>query len=244
MPHWVSILVALAAVLCWPKAPVGWWPTPDSRSVEPEKTGRGSRSIGACLAIALAILMVWPDAYLLAIAAGCAAGLAVWLSGDKPSAAAGSRSRAQLSMLCELWAAGLDSGLGVGSALTAALDAVGGVGAAVAADSVGRLARVAGLLQLGADSTRSWMLAEDDPLLLPMATAARRASAAGADLATTIREQARAIRRAELGMAQRRANRAGVLMTAPLALCFLPSFICLGLAPVVIALIETLDIGR
>ena len=35
---------------------------------------------------------------------------------------------------------------------------------------------------------------------------------------------------------------AGVLMTAPLGVCFLPAFLCLGLAPVVLGLLGQLDI--
>ena len=33
-----------------------------------------------------------------------------------------------------------------------------------------------------------------------------------------------------------RAERAGVLVTGPLGLCFLPAFICLGIVPVVVGL--------
>jgi pilus assembly protein TadC len=40
----------------------------------------------------------------------------------------------------------------------------------------------------------------------------------------------------------RAAGRAGVLMTAPLGICFLPAFLCLGLAPVVVGLLGQLEI--
>ena len=40
----------------------------------------------------------------------------------------------------------------------------------------------------------------------------------------------------------RAAGRAGVLMTAPLGVCFLPAFLCLGLAPVVLGLLGHLTI--
>ena len=77
-----------------------------------------------------------------------------------------------------------------------------------------------------------------------MAQAARRSAAAGTDLAEALREQARVLRRAEVAQAHRRAARGEVLMAGPLGLCFLPAFICLGLAPVVIALLGTLTIWR
>jgi pilus assembly protein TadC len=50
-----------------------------------------------------------------------------------------------------------------------------------------------------------------------------------ADLATEVRATA-------LDAAEAAAQRAGVLITAPLGLCFLPAFVCLGIAPIVAGL--------
>ncbi len=44
------------------------------------------------------------------------------------------------------------------------------------------------------------------------------------------------MREALTDIAEARAQRAGVLITAPLGLCFLPAFLVLGVAPVVIGL--------
>ena len=106
-------------------------------------------------------------------------------------------------------------------------------GPAVRDPSVQRLIQVAGLLRVGADVARAWQPAAGDPWLAPISAAACRSDRAGADLAATVRAQASTARRAEAAAGERRAQRAGVLMTAPLTLCFLPAFVCLGLAPVV-----------
>ena len=238
-----AFLAVAVALLLWP---IGVPPELRTgrrvRGPGPESS-RLRRAVVAAAAVAGAILLVWPSAWAPAVFVSGVAALAVWLSGAAPPAADVRRSRSQLAMICELWAAGLDCGLAVGGALLAALQAAGSVGAA-ADSSVGRLHSVASLLQLGADTDRGWRPADPDPQLAPIAAAARRTSVVGTDLATAIRSQAQVIRRAEFGAAQRRAARAGVLMTAPLTLCFLPAFICLGLAPVVIALLDTLNIGH
>ncbi len=232
--------MVVVALLVWPAA------VASARSVErvPPAAGRTRRAAVAGLGVAGALVVLWPTAIVVASAAGCVSAVAVWLSAGSPSALEVRRAQSELAIVCELWAAGLECGLAVGTALSAAMDATGSSTDTAAESSAGRLVRVAGLLQLGADSARTWIPAEADPLLAPIAAGARRSAAVGADLAATIRGQARLIGRLEAGAAQRRAGRAGVLMAAPLTLCFLPAFICLGLAPVVIALIGTLDIGR
>ena len=237
-----AFLAVAGALLLWPIGVPPELRTGRVRGRGPESS-RLRRALVAAVTVAGAILLAWPSAWASAVIAAGLAALAVWLTGMAPPAADVRRSRSQLAMICELWAAGLDCGLAVGSALLAALQAAGCVGAA-ADSSLGRLNSVASLLQLGADTDRGWRPADPDPQLAPIAAAARRTSVVGTDLATAIRSQAQVIRRSEFGAGQRRAARAGVLMTAPLTLCFLPAFICLGLAPVVIALLDTLNIGH
>ncbi len=155
-------------------------------------------------------------------------------------------STARLALVCDLWAGALAAGMAPASALAAALAAEpNNVSGSAPADlRLSALNRVAALLALGVEPGRAWDDVADDPHLGPIAIAARRSAIAGAELSQMIREQAVALRRAESARAQRRAERAGVLITAPLTLCFLPAFICLGLAPVVLTLLGSLDITR
>ncbi|WP_211190562.1 type II secretion system F family protein [Actinomycetospora sp. TBRC 11914] len=98
------------------------------------------------------------------------------------------------------------------------------------------LTGVADLLALGADPADAWEPALEEPATARLARAARRSARSGAavaDVATTVAADVRA-EAAEAVSA--RAERAGVLVAGPLGLCFLPAFLALGIAPVVIGL--------
>ncbi|MFT4086765.1 MAG: type II secretion system F family protein [Gordonia sp. (in: high G+C Gram-positive bacteria)] len=103
------------------------------------------------------------------------------------------------------------------------------------------LLRVAELLTLGADPARAWSASDDaaqqvDGGFAELATLARRASRAGSSLADGVAELADAARARAANRALAEAERAGVKISGPLGLCFLPAFVCLGIAPVVIGL--------
>nr|WP_275889349.1 type II secretion system F family protein [Nakamurella flavida] len=148
-------------------------------------------------------------------------------------------------------AACLESGLAMSAALTAAgtvatrgtdpsdLPPPGGPGQspggrgghpAVVLDAV------AAMLALGAAADTAWRPADADPRLADLAGAARRSADGGSALARAVREHVTALRGESAAADRRAAGRSGVVITAPLGLCFLPAFLCLGLAPVVLGL--------
>jgi len=129
----------------------------------------------------------------------------------------------------ELLAVCLEAGLPVALAVTAAAEPLHGVVGA-------RLRRTAGLLELGADAAGAWLAAERLPALATFARAAGRSAGTGSALAQVARAEAERIRAGLLDSAQAKAQRAAVLITAPLGLCFLPAFLVLGIAPVVVGL--------
>lgn len=129
----------------------------------------------------------------------------------------------------ELLAVGLEAGLPVASAVAAAAAPLGGPAGST-------LRRVAGLLELGADPAEAWRAATDVPALAAFARAAGRSAGTGAALADVARSEGSRIRAELIDTAQARAQRAAVLITGPLGLCFLPAFLILGIAPVVIGL--------
>ncbi|RMI29371.1 type II secretion system F family protein [Nocardia stercoris] len=101
------------------------------------------------------------------------------------------------------------------------------------------LAQAAGLLALGADPTVAWQRAADDAAdedTTALARLACRSARSGAALADAVTELAQQRRGAIEDAAAARAERAGVLISGPLGLCFLPAFVCLGIVPVVIGL--------
>ena len=72
--------------------------------------------------------------------------------------------------------------------------------------------------------------------LAAFARAAARSAGTGAALARVARTECARLRAELTDAAQARAQRAAVLITGPLGLCFLPAFLVLGIAPVVIGL--------
>ncbi|MEV0297821.1 type II secretion system F family protein [Nocardia sp. NPDC050710] len=105
------------------------------------------------------------------------------------------------------------------------------------------LFRAADLLALGADATAAWERAAQDANGRPgaeevesLARMARRSARSGASLAVAVGELAEQRRAAVEDAAAARAERAGVLISGPLGLCFLPAFLCLGIVPVVLGL--------
>lgn len=110
------------------------------------------------------------------------------------------------------------------------------------------LAATADLLELGADPERAWVAfqpssgrrskekAAAERCFDDLAALARRSARAGSALADGVAELAVDVRRRAHDHALARAERAGVMVSGPLGLCFLPAFICLGIVPVVIGL--------
>jgi pilus assembly protein TadC len=98
------------------------------------------------------------------------------------------------------------------------------------------LRRAANLLALGAEPEIAWQHAGTDPSTEALARLARRSARSGSALADAVTELAVEQRAAVEGAAAAAAERAGVLVSGPLGLCFLPAFLCLGIAPVVIGL--------
>ncbi|HLU59483.1 MAG TPA: type II secretion system F family protein [Pseudonocardia sp.] len=147
----------------------------------------------------------------------------------RPDPALASEPDTDLAAAWELLAVCLEAGLPVALAVAAAAEALrGGVGA--------QLRRTAGLLELGADPESAWLAAEQLPALATFARAAGRSASTGSALAPLARAEAERTRAGLLDAAQAKAQRAAVLITAPLGLCFLPAFLVLGIAPVVVGL--------
>nr|WP_241249838.1 type II secretion system F family protein [Rhodococcus sp. X156] len=129
----------------------------------------------------------------------------------------------------DLLAACLHSGLPVATAVL--------VVAPSAPPAMAAALRQAGeLLRLGADPAAAWAAAAEQEDTEPLARLARRSGRSGASLAGGVAELAELQRAAAEDSAAAGAERAGVLVAGPLGLCFLPAFVCLGVAPVVVGL--------
>ncbi|MDK1476338.1 type II secretion system F family protein [Streptomyces sp. 549] len=127
--------------------------------------------------------------------------------------------------------------------LTACLAA--GSGPREAAHSVGnsvggplgtRLVLVADELRLGAEPSAAWARVAELPAAVGLARCLERAHRSGAPAVESMSRLAAECRAARARAAAARARRAGVLVTAPLGLCFLPAFLLAGVVPVIIGL--------
>ncbi|MDF3149618.1 type II secretion system F family protein, partial [Streptomyces sp. T21Q-yed] len=98
------------------------------------------------------------------------------------------------------------------------------------------LARGAAEVRLGGEPGEAWQRLASMPRAGALARLLERADVSGLPAAGPVARLA-AEARADWGRtATERARRAAVMVTAPVGLCFLPAFIAVGVAPVVIGL--------
>jgi pilus assembly protein TadC len=134
-----------------------------------------------------------------------------------------------LAVTLDLAAAALRSGRPLADALLLAAPAA-------RPEPAEQLRRVAGLARLGADAEQAWAAIPRDGPLGEIAGAAVRSAASGMKLAAAFERLAVEIRAERRAAATARAHRAGVSAMGPLAACFLPSFVCLGIVPTVVGI--------
>lgn len=187
----------------------------------------------------LGVLSGWPHGVLV----GAAALAAAWLGVRRrkrcgsPSGGSGASDQFGLAATLDLLAACLRAGLPV----PVAVRAVAGDLSMAAGDA---LRSTADLLALGADPVDAWTPALDCESTAALARGARRTARSGTALAGVAATLASNIRDAAGDVAEGRAQRAGVLITGPLGLCFLPAFVCLGIVPVVAGLAAQLSVHQ
>ncbi len=194
---------------------------------------RGRRTTAA-LAGGAALFLV-PHWWGLFFAAGVAAGLDRWFARlpDRSTLAGQREASRQLPLALDLMAAALSAGATVDAAVALAARATGPPLGAV-------LQGVAASLRLGGSSDEAWLLAREDPVLRPVARLAVRSAASGSAMAVACRDLAARSRVAAVAEADVAIKRAGVLAVLPLALCFLPAFVLVGVVPVVVGLLGSL----
>lgn len=161
---------------------------------------------------------------------GVLAGAAVVVVGRRLTGGSDARTGAgDLAAAWDLLAVCLRAGMAVPVSVEAAAARLPG-------DAGETLRRTAGLLALGAGADEAWAGPAALPEMATFGRAAARSAATGAALGRTAESEAIRLRAELADLAEARAQRAAVRITAPLGLCFLPAFLVLGIAPVVIGL--------
>ncbi len=166
--------------------------------------------------------------------------------GEVPNPAAGSRdadggtrNRAgpdglkDTAMMLELVAAMLDAGSGIRRSLEL-------VSASASTQYSDSLRPVVSALAIGADWETAWRSsAVRLPEILELRDALGFAALTGAPSSAILYAQAARLRRERFRAAEKRAASLGVKLVVPLGLCSLPAFICLGVVPVLLALVPS-----
>jgi Flp pilus assembly protein TadB len=115
-------------------------------------------------------------------------------------------------------------------------EALGVVAAALPGPAADTLAGVAPRLGLGIDPQTVYADLGADPALGPLGRALARAHRTGAPITATVDRLADDLARAARAEVEDRARAVGVRAAVPLGLCLLPSFLLLGIVPVVAGL--------
>jgi pilus assembly protein TadC len=135
----------------------------------------------------------------------------------------------EVAALADLVAACLAAGCGPVEAVEAAAVARRGAGG-------DRLLEAVAAIRAGSDPVAAWRSLEEPPELAALGRALARATESGTATAGAVVAVARTQRLAGRLAAEAALARLGVLAAAPLGLCFLPAFVCLGVVPVVLDL--------
>ena len=141
---------------------------------------------------------------------------------------------ADLPRAAELLATCLEAGASPAAALAAVADAVGG-------PLAGRLRAVVAFLRSGTDLAH-WPADLVDPVDR-LVRAIARASRTGAPMAESVRLLAADEAERARWDALERARRAGVQAVGPLAACFLPAFVLLGVVPMIVGVARAVLTG-
>ncbi|KQW47185.1 type II secretion system protein [Nocardioides sp. Root1257] len=173
------------------------------------------------------------------VAAGVAAAVGTWVvigRAEPASARAARRAVARdLPHVVALFAAALRAGAAPGEAIDQVCRALPGP----AAD---RLAGVAARLSLGLDPAQVWSSLTDDPALAGLGRTLARAHATGAPVVPAVERLADELARTGRADSEERARAVGVQAAVPLGLCLLPAFVLIGIVPLVVALLTSLDL--
>ena len=176
----------------------------------------------------------------LAPVAAVAAATATWAAISRAEPAAVRRRRDELRRdlphVVELVAATLRAGAAPGEGIVV-------VAAALPGPAADRLGPVAARLTLGLDPGVVWSELAADPDLGRLGRVLGRAHASGAPVVAAVERLADDLAASARADAEERARAVGVKAALPLGLCLLPAFLLIGIVPLVVALLATVDLA-
>jgi hypothetical protein len=156
-------------------------------------------------------------------------------AGPRPATGGDPGGRRHVDLHPALLLALVDAAMRTGAPVPRALEVVGG---AVGGADGAVLRRAGSLLELGSGWDEAW--AGGTSSVGTVADALRSAWLGGVAPGAALRVAAERVRRERRTAARAAAARLGTHLVLPLGLCFLPSFVLLGLVPVVVSLAGSL----
>lgn len=161
----------------------------------------------------------------------------VWIGRSEPVAVRRRREAAEreLPALVHLLVTALESGCDVGVGLRLVCDALPGAAAEL-------LGTVPARLTLGVSAETAWQPVLQDPQLAPLGRAMVRAHRSGASVTEEVARLADELERRTRTGIEERARAVGVKAAVPLGLCLLPSFLLIGVVPLVAGLLRSLSL--
>ncbi|GAA1799033.1 hypothetical protein GCM10009795_050630 [Nocardioides hankookensis] len=236
---WLAALAAAAAVALLVRVR----PRLPTAGAEPVATGPADagwlhrhRLLWAGLAGVAAMVFVSGP---VGVPAGAAAAVVTWVAIGRAEPAAVRAARLavarDLPHVVALFAAALRAG-------AAPADAIDQVCRALPGPAADRLSGVTARLSLGLDPAQVWSSLTDDPALAGLGRTMARAHASGAPVVPAVERLADELARSGRADSEERARAVGVQAAVPLGLCLLPAFVLIGIVPLVVALLASLDL--
>lgn len=242
----------LVAVAAWGGAALLVWPLVGPRSGPASVVPRRAGSVRVRAPVS-ALRYARPAALLAGAAlaaashvvAGALAGLLLWWLlpavvarlDTTDATARREHLAAQLPVAAGLLSSCLAAGAPLGAALAVSAEAMPGPSGRLLAEAARTVSLGGGPQELAAVLASS-----DEPGWQAMAAAVVRSTRTGAPLADLLHEQADAAMRSWAATASVRARSVAVRTVLPLALCYLPAFLLLGVAPFVAGLLAGIDL--
>ncbi len=221
----------MSLAFCWLAAAI-WLSAQRQRRSRPPRRGPSLDALrwlaAALVAVAAVVLLGAVRGVILAAVVAPFVAVGVGRLGARVHSSDASGELGRMPLVLDVIAATMRVGQPLEAALVAAAPLAG-------AHLDAELRRVAGLLRYGADPATAWG-SLTAAALAPIGRTACRSAESGIRLARGFELLAAELRDERRAAAVGRAHRAGVWAMAPLGLCFLPAFACLGVLPVIVGI--------
>jgi len=222
-----ALATGLAVLVAWSRPSIRLQRDGPLAGLDPARARRLRVAVPtAVLGLVVGLAAGWWS-LLVAVLAGLGGYVAAGRLHSAEEAARGRALAASVPGVCDLLAVCLDAGLPLRNA-TAEL------GRLLPDPAGGLLAQLSATVGLGTDEATAWReLAAAEPSFAELGRELARSLDFGLTATAALRVIGERARRAQVSRVQQRARRVGVSSVLPLVLCLLPSFVLIGVVPII-----------